>query len=100
MRKNECLSTDNIYVGCKVKIGLPRIWCEVNDPHAVIWLKGKVTKVYPCREITNTDGTKEWTRFACNINCRWKKHHYYFKLTNLQCICGEDGKFHSIYLTK
>ena len=84
MRKNECLSTDNIYVGCKVKIGLPRIWCEViNDPHAVIWMKGKVAKIFPCREITNTGGTKEWTRFACNINCRWKKHHYYFKLTNL-----------------
>jgi hypothetical protein len=100
MKNKIPLTTDNIYVGCKIKIGLPRIWCEVNDPHAIIWMKGKVTKIFPCREITESDGCTHWSRFACEVNCKWSKHHHYFKLNHMQCVCGQDNKFHSIYLIK
>lgn len=99
-KKRELLSTDNIYVGCRVKIKLPRIWCEVKDTHANIMLKGKVTKIFPCREDILPDGQTQWSRFMCEINCKWKKQHYYFKLNNLQCVCGQDNKFHSIYFLK
>lgn len=90
MRNKLAVTNDNVYLGMRVKIGLPKVWCQVNHNSNTLWLKGKVTRIdYSKKEPEKI--------IAITINARWKKHHYYFKVENMWCHVDNNGVYKSIY---
>ena len=99
MKHKILLTQDNAYIGCRIKIGLPRIYCEINDPHSIIWMKGKVIEFTKGYEKQDKDN-KSYIPAMCVIRCIWKKRHHYFKIDRMQCFCRDNGKFDNVYLAK
>lgn len=91
MRNRTKVTTDNAKLGMRIKVAFPRVWCEVQHTSPIVWMKGKIIDV----NLDKTDPTKV---VGFTFNCRWKKHHYYFKIDRMWTAAHkETGVYQQIY---
>lgn len=67
MRNKEKVTADNAKVGMKIKVVLPRTWCQVNHTSPYVWMKGTIIDV----NYSKADPTK---LSGITFNCKWKNN--------------------------
>lgn len=86
------VNIQNAKIGMRIKVALPRAWCQVNHTSHIVWLKGKIIDInYSKKDNTKISGI--------TFNCKWKKHHYYFKIDRVWAP-ADNGVFTNIYKCK
>lgn len=92
MKNKSEVNIHNVQEGMKIKVALPRTWCQVNHTSPIVWMKGKITRIdYSKKDNSRISG-------IC-FNLKWNKHHHYFKIENMVAF-PKEGVFANIYKIK
>lgn len=91
MRNRKQLTTDNVYLGQRIKVGISTRWCQVSGSTLLTYLKGKIIEIHHSKNDGNVS--------SITFSAKWNKHHHYFKLDRMWTM-PKDGKFPYIYICK